>query len=76
MQLDVLLVGMDADLYDEFGNYIGPELESDEEEEEGYGDREPEAQEYDVSYPRGQQYVLCDSSLPVNPNSEIKLSYL
>jgi hypothetical protein len=25
-------------------------LESDEEEEEGYGDREPEAQEYDVSY--------------------------
>ncbi|CAG0889247.1 unnamed protein product [Darwinula stevensoni] len=25
---------MDADLYDEFGNYIGPELESDEEEEE------------------------------------------
>jgi len=55
VQLDVLLVGMDADLYDEFGNYIGPELESDEEEEEGYGDREPEAQEYDVSYPRVQQ---------------------
>ena len=25
---------MDNDLYDEFGNYIGPELESDEEEEE------------------------------------------
>jgi hypothetical protein len=47
----LLFVGMDADLYDEFGNYIGPELESDEEEEEGYGDREPEAQEYDVSYP-------------------------
>lgn len=23
---------MDADLYDEFGNYVGPELESDEEE--------------------------------------------
>ncbi|KAJ4438891.1 U5 small nuclear ribonucleoprotein component [Periplaneta americana] len=38
---------MDADLYDEFGNYIGPELESDEEEEEGFGDGEPEAQEYD-----------------------------
>jgi hypothetical protein len=51
LQFRVLLnVGMDADLYDEFGNYIGPELESDEEEEEGYGDREPEAQEYDVSY--------------------------
>ncbi|XP_067003308.1 116 kDa U5 small nuclear ribonucleoprotein component [Anabrus simplex] len=38
---------MDAELYDEFGNYIGPELESDEEEEEGFGDREPENQEYD-----------------------------
>lgn len=25
---------MDADLYDEFGNYIGPDLESDSEEEE------------------------------------------
>lgn len=25
---------MDADLYDEFGNYIGPEIESEEEEEE------------------------------------------
>lgn len=25
---------MDADLYDEFGNYIGPDLESDEEEED------------------------------------------
>jgi len=25
-----------GDLYDEFGNYIGPELDSDEEEEPGY----------------------------------------
>lgn len=25
---------MDSDLYDEFGNYIGPDLESDSEEEE------------------------------------------
>ena len=25
---------MEADLYDEFGNYIGPELESDEESED------------------------------------------
>lgn len=24
---------MDSDLYDEFGNYIGPELDSDDEEE-------------------------------------------
>ena len=28
---------MDGDLYDEFGNYIGPELESDDEEENIYG---------------------------------------
>lgn len=25
---------MDADLYDEFGNYIGPELDSDDEEDD------------------------------------------
>ena len=25
--------GMDSELYDEFGNYIGPELESDESDE-------------------------------------------
>ena len=35
---------MDADLYDEFGNYIGPELESDEEEAE----REPQEEEEEV----------------------------
>lgn len=34
---------MEADLYDEFGNYIGPELESDEESEE-----EEEADEEDA----------------------------
>ncbi|XP_065333503.1 116 kDa U5 small nuclear ribonucleoprotein component [Cloeon dipterum] len=38
---------MDADLYDEFGNYIGPDLESDDEEEETYKDAEPEQEEYD-----------------------------
>ena len=29
---------MDGDLYDEFGNYVGPELESDESSEEGEDD--------------------------------------
>ncbi|CAB3389042.1 Hypothetical predicted protein, partial [Cloeon dipterum] len=38
---------MDVDLYDEFGNYIGPDLESDDEEEETYKDAEPEQEEYD-----------------------------
>lgn len=31
---------MDADLYDEFGNYIGPELESDDEDEDDDQDEE------------------------------------
>lgn len=39
---------MDADLYDEFGNYIGPDLESDEEDDEEINVREKE-QDYDVS---------------------------
>lgn len=29
---------MDADLYDEFGNYVGPELDSDDEEDSGDDD--------------------------------------
>jgi U5 small nuclear ribonucleoprotein component len=39
---------MDADLYDEFGNYIGPEHESDEDEnEEGdEADHDDEAEDY------------------------------
>ena len=40
---------MDTDLYDEFGNYVGPELDSDDEDDEDldrdddqrpYGDRD------------------------------------
>ncbi|KFM66411.1 U5 small nuclear ribonucleoprotein component, partial [Stegodyphus mimosarum] len=42
-----ILIAMDADLYDEFGNYIGPQLDSDsEEEEDNYDRQEPEEIEY------------------------------
>jgi len=35
---------MDSDLYDEFGNYIGPDLDSDEEDEQSiYG--QPDVQD-------------------------------
>ena len=37
---------MDADLYDEFGNYIGPDLESDEESEEEDEEREEQPEGY------------------------------
>lgn len=47
---------MEADLYDEFGNYIGPELDSDEESEEEDDADEEEAVEY-VS-----DQVLIDSN--------------
>lgn len=42
---------MDAELYDEFGNYIGPELESEEEEDEEQENfaQNDTQQEYDVS---------------------------
>lgn len=43
---------MDSDLYDEFGNYIGPDLESDSEEEEF------EEPEIDVSFGKVQQTFL------------------
>jgi len=39
---------MDADLYDEFGNYIGPELPSDDESEEEQTDSEKDEDEEEV----------------------------
>ena len=35
---------MDNDLYDEFGNYVGPELESEDEEEDDEEDDERDDQ--------------------------------
>ncbi len=46
---------MDGDLYDEFGNYIGPELESDDSEGEGGdGDKSPDM---------GEEEVRCGGNL-------------
>ena len=36
---------MDVDLYDEFGNYIGPELESEPSEEEDEDEEDQDAEE-------------------------------
>ena len=33
---------MDADLYDEFGNYIGPELDSDDDDSDENDDQDEE----------------------------------
>lgn len=40
---------MDADLYDEFGNYIGPDLASDSEDENEYGNAGDEAEDRERS---------------------------
>lgn len=32
---------MDSDLYDEFGNYIGPDLESDDDDDQSIYGQEP-----------------------------------
>lgn len=41
---------MDSDLYDEFGNYVGPELDSDDDDDEPDNlQDDDEQQEYDVS---------------------------
>lgn len=39
---------MDADLYDEFGNYIGPDLASDEEESEEEWEKDDEQDDVEV----------------------------
>lgn len=37
---------MDPDLYDEFGNYVGPSLQSDSEDEEEFEDQDNEVSEF------------------------------
>lgn len=61
---------MDAELYDEFGNYVGPDLDSDNdddaEEAEQYVD-DDEQQEYDVSLvtePWRASHTTCKSWYP------------
>lgn len=53
---------MDADLYDEFGNYIGPELESDDEEEDDDDEVGRNGQDRNVSAP-----VVNPGSVPNHP---------
>ena len=53
---------MDGDLYDEFGNYIGPELESDE--SEGEEEREEER----VSGGRGWEGRVCECKIVSLPD--------
>jgi len=51
---------MDADLYDEFGNYIGPELESDDDDDESDEEGEREEPAYgagDVSNSPDMMFV-------------------
>ena len=54
---------MDVELYDEFGNYIGPELESDEDEEDDDDRDDDDERGYgrddDVSY------LLVQSKTPI-----------
>lgn len=47
---------METDLYDEFGNYIGPELDSDEDEELDAEDRE--ADEVCLKYIKSTKITL------------------
>lgn len=59
---------MDTELYDEFGNYIGPDLESDEEEDDDDEHQEKEdTRDYDVS--------MRHRSHMTHVNMELKSSY-
>jgi len=48
---------MDTDLYDEFGNYIGPEIASD-------SDDDRRSDDIDDDDDRGRMAVMADVSLP------------
>ena len=51
---------MDTDLYDEFGNYIGPELQSDEEED----DQDDDEDDLPGRYGGALDEVRCVYCLP------------
>ncbi|KAL3124898.1 hypothetical protein niasHT_001791 [Heterodera trifolii] len=63
---------MDSDLYDEFGNYIGPELDSDDDEEiqPVGGNEEEEEQKDDIMEQEDEEE---DGESPVVPGSQIVL---
>lgn len=46
---------MDSDLYDEFGNYIGPDLESDDDDDQSLYGINDQQDEPDVNY----SFIFC-----------------
>jgi len=57
---------MDENLYDEFGNYIGPELEEEEEEENGWAERMQTTEEPEMlEKPKGSELILHGSETAI-----------
>lgn len=59
---------MDADLYDEFGNYIGPELDSDDEEAQPIGHEDDELEKDEA-----MEEDEIEGEVPVIPQNQIVL---
>jgi len=59
---------MDADLYDEFGNYIGPELDSDDDDEE-----EEEDQDEDEDYDREDEDDMDQDAMESGGDMQVVL---
>lgn len=55
---------MDSDLYDEFGNYIGPDLDSDDDDDQSIYGQTDQLDEIDVS------------TLPPKINSKLKKKFV
>uniref|UniRef100_A0A914E5E5 Tr-type G domain-containing protein n=1 Tax=Acrobeloides nanus TaxID=290746 RepID=A0A914E5E5_9BILA len=64
---------MDSDLYDEFGNYIGPELDSDDDEEEHLPAEREERDEEDEDYVHGMEEEEEETGRPAIPANQIVL---
>lgn len=54
---------MDVDLYDEFGNYIGPELPSEEESDDNEEDSDEDAEQDEVN--RFTRCIFCSDLIRV-----------
>lgn len=54
---------MDSDLYDEFGNYIGPDLDSDEDDEQSIYGQQDQQDDHDVSFLKSTIYFFIRYSI-------------
>uniref|UniRef100_A0AC35G3I0 Tr-type G domain-containing protein n=1 Tax=Panagrolaimus sp. PS1159 TaxID=55785 RepID=A0AC35G3I0_9BILA len=63
---------MDSDLYDEFGNYVGPDLDSDDDEDDGLPQQQEEEDD-DEEDERAEDVEMDENGRPHIPTNQVVL---